>query len=111
MMLETWCKAAESAFKIRHDIAHGVPVNAEGAVAFNRNPRWHGELRSREHTDFWADEPVLKLVRDSMAVLVRMISELQNGHISTDDVSSADMRMKALRSAASILGDPSFEKY
>lgn len=80
MMLETWCKAA---FKFRHDIAHGVPVNVKGAVAFNRNPRWQGELRSREHTDFWADEPVLKLLLDSIAVLVRMISELQNGHISS----------------------------
>jgi hypothetical protein len=118
-LLETWCSAAESAFKIRNDIAHGVPVNVGGAVAFNRNPKWQGELRSREHTDFWADEPTLKLVRDAMAVLVRMISELQNGQLVISDVKSSDIYMKALNTARSILGElsdqraynPTFEKY
>lgn len=118
-LLQMWCEATESALKIRNDIAHGVPVKLEGVVAFNRNPKWQGELRSREHTDFWADEPRLKLVRDAMAVLVRMISDLQTGRTNLDHVVPLDLGMKALRTAKSILAElsdprgynPTFEKY
>jgi len=118
-MLQTWCRAAECAAKIRNDIAHGVPVHVGGAVAFNRNPRWHGEIRSREHTDFWADEPILNLVRDAMAVLVRMIADLHAGRLDLSKVEKSDISMKALREAESVLGElsdqrsynPTFEKY
>lgn len=118
-MLETWCRAARSAFKIRNDLVHGLPVKMEDSVTFNRNPAWHGETRKRPYSDFWADEHNTTLVRDGMAVLFRMIVELQTKRYKLEDLANMKTAMSAVRDAASILGEledrmaynPTFEKY
>lgn len=119
MMLETWCKAAGSAFKIRNDLVHGLPVKMEDNVTFNRNPTWHGEKRKRPTSDFWANEHNTGLVRDGMAVLYRMIAELQSNRHSLEDLAIQQTAVSAVRDAASIFREledrmsynPTFEKY
>lgn len=116
-LLERWCAAARSGFVIRHNIAHGVPIKPGETLAYARNPRWHGEVRKREFGAFWADEYTLDLVREAMAVLLRVIV-----HLSLDDVSLKDVAspfaLKAIQTARSVLSEfasedynPSYEKY
>lgn len=116
-LLERWCAAARSGFVIRHNIAHGVPIRPGTTLAYARNPTWHGEVRKREFGAFWAEEYTLDLVRDAMAVLLRVIV-----HLSLDDVSLKDVAsplvLKALHTARSVLGEfasqdynPSYEQY
>jgi hypothetical protein len=116
-MLEGWCKSARSGFTIRHNIAHGVAMKFPNTLAYARNPRWHGEMRKREFGDFWADEPTLDLVREAMAVLLRIAIQLSREDVSLKEVASP-LALKALRTASSVLGEfasqnynPSFEKY
>jgi hypothetical protein len=118
-LLEGWCKSARSGFTIRHNIAHGVAMaipNVNTPV-YARNPRWHGEIRKRQFGDFWADEPTLDLVREAMAVLLRIVILLSKEDIPLKDIASP-LAMKALRTARSVLSEfasqeynPSFEKY
>lgn len=116
-MLERWCGTARSGFVIRHNIAHGVSVKAGETLGYARNPRWHGELRKREFGAFWADEYTLDLVREALAVLLRVIMHLSHDDVSLKDVASASA-MKAIKLASSVLGEfasetynPSYEKY
>ena len=117
MLLEEWCAAARSGFVIRHNIAHGVPVRLGEALAYMRNPRWHGEIRKREFGDICADEHTLDLVRDALAVLLRIVLQLTKDGHSLQDIANP-LAMKALRIARSILVEfasqdynPSYEKY
>jgi hypothetical protein len=116
-LLEGWCKSARDGFTIRHNIAHGVPMKYPKTLAFARNPRWHGETRKREFGDFWADEPTLDLVREAMAVLLRIVIQLSRDDVSLSEIASP-LALKALRTARSVLGEfasqdynPTFEKY
>ena len=86
-------------------------------LAYMRNPRWHGEVRKREFGDFWADDNSLDMVREAMAVLLRVVSSLCRDNATLDDVASP-IALKAVRTARSVLGEfstraynPSFEKY
>jgi hypothetical protein len=120
-VLSAWATACRSAFNIRNDLVHGVPIRMEenGSIAFHRNPRWHGEIRKRDHSDFWADINSITLVRDGMAVLYRMIAELQMKRYSIDEIASRDIARNAINDARSMLGEledrfaynPTFEKY
>lgn len=120
-VLGTWATACRSAFSIRNDLVHGVPIRMEedGSVAFHRNPRWHGELRKRDYSDFWADIHSITLVRDGMAVLFRMIVELQTKRYNIEEIASQDIVRRAINDARSMLGEledrfaynPTFEKY
>jgi hypothetical protein len=116
-LLERWCAAARPGFIIRHNIAHGVPIMPGTTLAYARNPRWHGEIRKREFGAFWAEEYTLDLVREAMAVLLRVIVHLSLDNISLKDVASP-LVLKALQTARSVLGEfasedynPSYEKY
>ena len=86
-------------------------------LVYARNPRWHGEIRKRKFGDFWADEPTLDLVREAMAVLLRLAILFSREEISLKEIASP-LALKALRTARSVLGEfasqdynPSFEKY
>ncbi|MHC2395027.1 hypothetical protein ACVMFA_007402 [Bradyrhizobium liaoningense] len=116
-LLEGWCAAARSGFVIRHNIAHGVPVNLGEALGYLRNTRWHGEIRKRGFGDFWAEENTLDLVREAMAVLLRIVVQLSKEDVSLKEIASP-LALKALGTARSVLGEfasqdynPSFEKY
>jgi hypothetical protein len=116
-LLEGWCKSARDGFTIRHNIAHGVPMKFPNTLAYARNPRWQGEMRKREFGDFWADELSLDLVREAMAVLLRVVIQLSREEDSLKEIASP-LALKALRTARSVLGEfasqdynPSFEKY
>lgn len=112
-----WCEAARSAFTIRHNIAHGVPMRFGETLTFMRNPRWEGEQRRRAFGDFWADPHTLDLVKQAMATLLRIIETLgRNGSDLPSTTTPASAR--ALQAARSVLGEfasqdynPSFEKY
>lgn len=113
-MLELWCAAARSGFAIRNNIVHGQTIRVEATVAFMRNALWDGVARKRPFGDLWADHNTLDMVRDSFAVLLRIIWAITKG----DDPSVNALAMQALREAKSILGEfasqdynPSFEKY
>lgn len=99
-----WCQAANSAFVIRNNIAHGVATKLGDTLAYMRNPRWNGEIRKRGFGDFWADEQTLYLVSESFAVLLRVIVKLASNESKDHEISSEDT-MKALREARSILGE------
>lgn len=114
-MLETWCTAAESGCVIRNNIVHGLTIRMETTVAFMRNTHWHGVSRKRPFGDLWADDSTLDMLRDSFAVLLRIIWALAKGE---NDPSADGLAMRALKEARSILGEfasqsynPSFEKY
>jgi hypothetical protein len=116
-LLEGWCAAARSGFVIRHNIVHGLPVRLGDKLGYMRNPRWHGEIRKREFGDFWAEEGTLDLVREAMAVLLRIIHQLAGDDVSLKDIASP-LALKALVMARSVLGEfasqnynPSYEKY
>jgi hypothetical protein len=116
-LLEGWCKSARDGFTIRHNIADGVALPRDGTLVYARNPRWHGEIRKREFGDFWADEPTLDLVREAMAVLLRLAIQLSREEILLKEIANP-LALKALRTARSVLGEfasqdynPSFEKY
>lgn len=116
-MLEGWCQSARHGFTIRHNIAHGVAMTPGTILVYARNPRWHGEIRKRKFGDFWADEPTLDLVREAMAVLLRLAILFSREEISLKEIASP-LALKALRTARSVLGEfasqdynPSFEKY
>jgi hypothetical protein len=102
-LLEGWCKSARSGFTIRHNITHGVAMKFTNTLAYARNPRWHGEMRKREFGDFWADEPTLDLVREAMAVLLRIVTQLSREGVSLKEIASP-LALKALRTARSVLG-------
>ena len=117
VMVATWCSAATNAFKLRHDIAHGISYSIEGAFIFNRNPRMEGELRKRDTSIFWADENILELIREAFAVLFRCIQGIATGKVSPDELATPAC-LSALRDARSVFGEftsldynPSFEKY
>ncbi|MGY8666165.1 hypothetical protein Q3C01_27965 [Bradyrhizobium sp. UFLA05-109] len=116
-LLEGWCKSARDGFTIRHNIAHGVAMTLGSTLVYARNSRWHGEIRKREFGDFWADEPTLDLVREAMAVLLRLAIKLSREEIPLKEIATP-LALKALRTARSVLGEfasrdcnPSFEKY
>ncbi|WP_145986968.1 hypothetical protein [Bradyrhizobium vignae] len=116
-LLEGWCLSARYGFTIRHNIAHGVAMTLGSSLVYARNPRWHGEIRKREFGDFWADEPTLDLVRQAMAVLLRIVIQLSREEVSLKSVASP-LALRALSTARSVLGEfasqdynPSFEKY
>jgi hypothetical protein len=82
-----------------------------------RNPKWHGEIRKREFGDLWAEEGTLDLVREAMAVLLRIIHQLTGDNVSLKEIGSP-LALKALAMARSVLGEfasqnynPSYEKY
>jgi len=114
-MLETWCAAAESGFSIRNNIVHGVTIRLETTVGFARNTLWDGIERKRPFGDIWAHQNTLDMVRDSFAVLLRIIWMVSKGE---GDPTQNTLAMRALKEAKSILGEfssrdynPSFEKY
>ncbi|AZO38653.1 MAG: hypothetical protein EOS81_10540 [Mesorhizobium sp.] len=116
--LETWCKAARLAFEVRNDIVHGLPAKAGNTVIFNRNPQWHGELRRKDFSDFWAEDYALDRMRAFMAVIARIIIELQVGRFKLSEISSQDAAPKAIREVMETLEEladrfynPTFEKY
>ena len=115
ILLEQWAAAARNGFTIRHNIAHGVPSRIGEALTFMRNSRWQGELRRREFGDFWADESTLDLVRQAMAVLLKIVFALCN---ETPKTVASEAALRAVRTARSVLGEfasrdynPTFEKY
>jgi hypothetical protein len=117
LLLEGWCAAARSGFVIRHNIVHGLPVRLGETLGYMRNPRWHGEIRKREFGDLWAEEGTLDLVREAMAVLLRIIHQLTGDDVSLKDIASP-LALKALVMARSVLREfasqnynPTFEKY
>lgn len=117
LLLEGWCAAARSGFVVRHNVVHGLPVRLGDKLGYMRNPRWHGEIRKREFGDFWAEEGTLDLVREAMAVLLRIIHQLAGDDVSLKDIASP-LALKALVMARSVLGEfasqnynPSYEKY
>jgi len=117
LLLEGWCAAARSGFVIRHNIVHGLPVRLGDKLGYMRNPRWHGEIRKREFGDLWAEEGTLDLVREAMAVLLRIIHQLAGDDVSLKDIASP-LALKALVMARSVLGEfasqnynPTYEKY
>lgn len=117
LLLEGWCAAARSGFVVRHNVVHGLPVRLGDKLGYMRNPRWHGEIRKREFGDFWAEEGTLDLVREAMAVLLRIIHQLTGDDVSLKDIASP-LALKALVMARSVLGEfasqnynPSYEKY
>jgi len=87
-LLEDWCKSVRYGFTIRHNIAHGVAMTIPNVSTpvYARNPRWHGEIRKREFGDFWADEPTLDLVREAMAVLLRIVILLSREDAPLKDI-------------------------
>lgn len=115
--LGTWCAAARSASIIRNDIAHGVPANYGGALAFMRNPRWHGEQRKRPFSDYWADPLNNKMVVEAFAVLLRFVVAIPSDQLG--DLVHDKLAYRALRDSRSILGEfsdqraynPTYEKY
>ncbi|MEH2485762.1 hypothetical protein [Bradyrhizobium sp. AZCC 2230] len=116
-LLEGWSAAARSGFVIRHNIVHGVIVRPGTTIGYARNPRWRGEVRKREFGSFWADEYTLDLVREAMAVLLRLIVQLSLDTSSLKDIARPTF-LRALKTARSVLGEfasedynPSFEKY
>ncbi|KTE25817.1 hypothetical protein ATE69_11265 [Sphingopyxis sp. H071] len=116
-MIETWCKAARSGFVIRNNIVHGTPGCIDGVLLYMRNGRWGDIIRKREFGDFWAHEDTLDLVRQAMAVLMRIILQLTKEDVAPAKVATPEA-MKALRTARSVLGEfadqyynPSYEKY
>lgn len=104
VMMEAWCAAALSGAKIRHNIAHGVPLKLGETLTFVRNPQWHGESRKREFGDFWADEHTLLMVTASLATLLRIIVLIEKGEVSMTELADP-VCVKALREAKSILGE------
>jgi hypothetical protein len=117
LLLEGWCAAARSGFVVRHNVVHGLPVRLGDKLGYMRNPRWHGEIRKREFGDFWAEEGTLDVVREAMAVLLRIIHQLTGDDVSLKDIASP-LALKALVMARSVLGEfasqnynPSYEKY
>ncbi len=116
-MLETWCKTARSGFVIRNNIVHGAPGCIDGVLLYMRNGRWGDIIRKREFGDFWVNDQTLDLVRQAMAVLMRIISQLTKEGVTPVKVATPEA-MKALRTARSVLGEfadqfynPSYEKY
>ena len=117
LLLEGWCAAARSGFTIRHNVVHGLPVRLGEKLGYMRNPTWHGEIRKREFGDFWAEEGTLDLVREAMAVLLRIAHQLAVDDVSLKDIASP-LALKALAMARSVLREfasqnynPSYEKY
>jgi hypothetical protein len=117
LLLEGWCAAARSGFVVRHNVVHGLPVRLGDKLGYMRNSRWHGEIRKREFGDFWAEEGTLDLVREAMAVLLRIIHQLAGNDVLLKDIASP-LALKALVMARSVLGEfasqnynPSYEKY
>ena len=117
LLLEEWCTAARSGFIIRNNIVHGLPIRPGETLAYMRNLKWHGEIRKREFGDLWAEEGTLDLVREAMAVLLRIIHQLTGDNVSLKDIGSP-LALKALVMARSVLGEfasqnynPSYEKY
>ncbi len=113
----TWCDAARSAFIIRHNIAHGVPLKMGSTLAYMRNPRWEGEKRKREFGDLWADPNTLELVRDAMATLCRPIADVASNGSRFENVVTPEA-LRAIQTARSVLSEiasqnyhPGFEKY
>jgi len=116
-MLTTWCTACRSGFIIRNNICHGVPTRTGSTLSFVRNPLWHGERRNKHPGDFWADAYTLDLVRNSFAVLLRIIVHVEKGEAPIESIATPDL-LKALGEARSTLGEfsnqdynPTFEKY
>jgi hypothetical protein len=114
-MLKTWCRAAISGFVIRNNIAHGIIVRMQTTIAFMRNTQWGGVTRKRPFGDLWADHGTLEMVRDSFAVLLRIIHAFSVGG---SEIAADPKAKRALSSARSVLGEfasqdynPSFEKY
>jgi hypothetical protein len=63
---------------------------------------WAGEIRKREFGDLWAEEGTLDLVREAMAVLLRIIQQLTGDDVSLKDIASP-LALKALRMSRSVL--------
>jgi hypothetical protein len=97
-------------------------MSANGATLSNPlSPRcamalWASEIRKREFGDLWAEEGTLDLVREAMAVLLRIIQQLTGDDVSLKDIASP-LALKALRMSHSVLGEfasqynPNYEKY
>ena len=81
-LVNMWCKTARFAAVIRNDIAHGVPANMGGSIAFMRNPTWHGEQRKRAFSDFWIEPSILEMTTDSFAVLLRTVVAIERGQLT-----------------------------
>ncbi len=102
-MLEMWCDAAGDGFIIRNNIVHGVPVPLGGGGAiFMRNPRWGGVERKQDFGMFGGETDTLIMVRDSFAVLLRIIHAVSVG---SADLMSNKLAMRAVREARSMLGE------
>jgi hypothetical protein len=117
LLLERWCVAARSGFVVRHNIVHGLPLRPGETLGYMRNPRWHGEIRKREFGDLWAEEGTLDLVREAVAVLLRIVHQLAGDDVSLTDIASP-LALRALAMARSVLGEfaspnynSTFEKY
>jgi hypothetical protein len=107
-LLEGWCAAARSGFLIRHNIVHGLPVKLGEKLGYMRNLRWDGEIRKRDFGDLWVEEGTLDLVREAMAVLLRIIQQLTRDDVSLKDTASP-LALKALRMSRSVQANsPSF---
>ncbi|TCA08611.1 hypothetical protein [Rhizobium leguminosarum] len=116
-LLLTWCSACRSGFTIRNNIAHGVPTPIGSKLIFCRNPLWHGEQRHKQFGDFVADIDTLDMVRQSFAVLLRVIVHVEKGEAPIEAIATQGV-ITAVSQARSILGEfasqdynPSFEKY
>ena len=117
LLLERWCVTARSGFIISNNIVHGFPVRLGEKLGYMRNTRWHGEIRKREFGDLWAEECTLDLIRQAMAVLLRIVHQLAGDDVLLMNIASP-LALKALAMARSVLGEfasqtynPTFEKY
>ncbi|NNU59089.1 hypothetical protein [Ochrobactrum soli] len=111
-----WCKTARIAFEFRHSIAHGLTSRIETDVLFHRNRSWQGEIRKRPSALLWGDSESLENIRQTFAVLLRVISSVSNEKRPLESLASPE-RLKALQIVSSTMGEvasghgPWFEKY
>ncbi len=117
ILIDMWCIGSINAFNIRNIIVHGVSIKVDDALSYVKDPDWGGVKRKHEPSIFWADEYSLDIVRDVMAVLLRIIFDIAMGNDSVTRILNS-ARHNILKEACSVIGElncpeynPEFEKY
>jgi len=111
-----WCEAARNGCTIRNTIVHSTTLSIDGVLVLMRNTRSEGVKRKRPFGDLWCDTDTMEMIRQSFAVLFRIIFGVVHRE-AIADIATPDA-LRALSVANSILGEfadrdynPSFEKY
>lgn len=68
---------AEDILEYRNSIAHGHVVPYGDSASFMRNPKWHGERRTRPSSEAHVDENLLDMALDTVGVLHRFCLQIQ----------------------------------